>query len=367
MSCIRCCLTVTIGLIISCAALTAQAQLKELRIGFINELTGPVASLGEVCSRGVAIALDVHAPAGKVAGVPVKVLVGDARDDVKASLSEFERLAGPEGAQVIVSIRSKSAIPIGPLAEKRGLPLVGIVGSPAFTAANRLALRIFPPPDYEAAYEAGLSRRLGQQRIAIVNVEDEFAVGLAEGIQAAVEKDGRQIVYRETAAPQESNYAPIISKLKRARPDAIYAHLLTRSGLFIRQLREQGVKSQVFTWYWIQQPEQIAAAGQAALEGVIFTEVNSDKPLFQKAYHKLYPNQVYNSAAYLCYVSTAVVLEAAKRPQALTSQAALREAVVGIPNVRLLDNDIPFKNREIQFDLTSKVFRAGKPVTFPEQ
>ena len=355
---------VSIMLCLLLAGATAQADLPELRFGFINELSGPVASLGAVCTRGVELALKKHAPEDRINDTPVRIVFGDAKDDVNATLSEFKRLVDIEGVQAVAAIRSKSAMPINPLAEKRGIPVLGTVGSAEFLRTNRYALRIFAPPAKQAKFEASLAERLGKKRPALVLLDDEFPVSLGQNLAAELSLLGKTAVLSETVLPQEADFAAVITKLKRADPDIIYAHLLTRTGLFVRKLRELGVRTQVVTWYWIQQPEQMAAAGNEALEGLVFTEIDSDKPRFRKAYEEAYPGEQYNAAAYLCYVTAATVLEAARLPGATRTRESLRDAIVNIAEVPLYDDTIPFRNREIQFELDARAFHQGQVAPF---
>ncbi len=337
-----------------------RAELPEIRIGFINELTGPVASLGAVCASGIEIAMNTYAPGGQVQGIPVRLVIGDARDDVGATLSEFRRMVDLERVHAVASIRSKSAIPINPLAEKSKIPVLGVVGSPEFLKTNKYAVRIFASPERQARFEADLAKRQGKRRAAIVMLEDEFTAALGRNLGAELRSSGVDVVYNETVLPQETDFSTVISRVKRNGADAVYAHLLTRTGLFVRKFRELGAEGQIYAWYWIQQPEQMQAAGESALEGLIFSEIDSDKPRFKEAYHASYPGKEYNAAAYLCYVTMAAALQAAAAPDARASADTLREAITNIREVSLLDGPVAFKDREIQFELAARRFVRGK-------
>ncbi len=101
-------------------------------------------------------------------------------------------------------------------------------------------------------------------------------------------------------------------------------------------------------------------AGEDALEGVVFTEVNSDKPKFRAEYSKAFPSESYNPAAYLCYSAVASILEAVKTPEAFQSEESLRNAIVNVHQVNLLDGTLAFDKREAQFDLVLRQFHSGK-------
>ena len=281
------------------SACAESPKLPEIKIGIINELTGSAASLGEIYARGIEVAMQTLAPDGRIAGVHIRLVHGDAQDDAKVALSEFQRMSQTDGIHILISPRSKSAMPINPLAERKGIPLVGSVAATRFLETNKYAVRALVPAAMDGEFEAAVAKRLGKQRAAIVGAEDEWASSLTTAIAQSFSGSGQTVVFRESISPQEQDFASIIAKLRATAPDVIFAQLLSRSGLFVRKLREAGVMAQVISSYWIQQPEQIEAAGRDALEGVIFAELDSGGPLFRAAYEKTFPGKAYNSAAYL--------------------------------------------------------------------
>jgi ABC-type branched-subunit amino acid transport system substrate-binding protein len=153
--------------------------------------------------------------------------------------------------------------------------------------------------------------------------------------------------------------------LRGNHPDVVFAYVLSKSGLFFRKLSEAGLKQTVVTNYWIQSPEQMEAAGNEALEQVVFEEVNSEKPLFRQAYRQAFPNEPYNPAAYLCYASMGTILQASKRGGAFRSADRLGRALTQVEKVNLLDGELTYINREAQFDLAAKTFKAGKIKPLP--
>ena len=64
----------------------SAAEVAEVRIGVLNELSGPLASLGVVCSRGIDLAVKDMAPGNQINGTPVKIIMADERDDSKAAV-----------------------------------------------------------------------------------------------------------------------------------------------------------------------------------------------------------------------------------------------------------------------------------------
>ena len=355
---------VSVSLLCLGLASPAQAEIHDLKIGILQELTGPVANLGATCGRGVEIAQKSFAPGNRIGVAQVKLIVADVHNDAKTAVTEFQRLVDIEGTQVVIPLRSLSAMPVSPLSVQKRIPLVGIVGASTFTSQNRFAVRVYANPEQESVFQTAIATRLGKKRAAIIAVEDEFALGLADGVEKGIESAGGEVVNKTTMLPGEADFSTVIANIRRRKPDIIYAYVLSKSGLFMRKLFEAQLRMPVITNYWIQSPDQVQVAGREALENVVFSEINSDKPVFKKAYQENFPGESYNPAAYLCYATMGTVLLAASQPGVFADDESLRNAIVGVQKVALLDGELTFKDREVQFDMVARTFRDGQVVPF---
>ena len=353
-------LVLTLTLPLLAISVLAEDQ-KILKVGVLNELSGPVASLGETCQRGIRLAMSDFAPGGIANEVVIKVFTADVHDDAKTAVSEFYKLVQTDGVQVLIAVRSKSAMPIAPLADRLKVPVVGIVGAPRFVSDYRSTLRVYVTAEQDGAFQARLAHQLGGRSAAIISAEDEWALSLSKSIGRTFRSLGGSILFNQAFAGIETDFATSISKLKSLSPQVVFVNLLTRSGLFVRKLREAGFRAQVFSSYWIQQPEQIQIAGKDALEGLIFSEVDSNKPKLREAYAREFPGQAYNPAAYLCYCALAAVLQAGTSAQGQNS-GSVHDAILRIEKLNTPDGDLHFHDREIQFALGARVFKDGEVI-----
>lgn len=345
--------------------LTCLAQsgepITELRIGILHELTGPAAELGAACDRGFQTAWKSFAPSASIGGVPVKLILGDIHDDAKTAVSEYQRMRQNEGIQLVIHLRSKSAMPVNPLSEKDGVVSIGIVGHPQFLTSNKLALRVYPSADQEGAALAAILSKLNKNRIAMVTVQDEYAVNLARSFRKAAEALNATIVLDETLLPTETDFAPTILRISSVKPDSVFIHVLLNSGTFIRKLAERGVQAQLASFYWIQQKEQIESAGVRALDGLVFVEVDANKPKFKERYSLLFPEAPFSTVAYLCYSALGTVLKGLDDPQSLKNRQSLQQTLLNLNSVDLLDGPLVFKNREVKFEMSGRQMKDGRP------
>jgi ABC-type branched-subunit amino acid transport system substrate-binding protein len=347
----------------SAAPDTSEQSISELKIGVLQELTGPAAELGAACSAGLQIAFQSYTKNGMVGGRSVKLIIGDVHDNAGVALSEYHRMVDQAGAQVVIPLRSKTAMPINPLSERDQVLSVGIVGHPKYLD-NPYALRVYATAEQEAeAFVTALSQ-LGKHRIASLSLEDEWALSLGRAFSDELKRRGQALILDTTVLPSDVDFGTTITRLKVMRPDGVFVNLLGKSALFIKKAYEQGLRTQIASCYWIQQKEQLELAGRQALEGAIFAEVDSNKPIFRKLYQEAFPTMGYNPVGYLCYTALGLVLKAAAQPGALTERAALRAALFNLDSVELLDGIVPIKNREAKLGVAVRVIRAGQVSDF---
>jgi len=338
--------------------LESSKEASQLRLGILNELTGPAAALGDNCQKGMEIALLRHQH------LNVQVVLGDVHDDPKTAVSEFQKMLVRDQVHAVVATRSRSAMPVKPLAARAGVALVGVVGHPDLLKDNPFGFRSFSSARQEGALLASLAAKLGKKRLALVTQQDEWASSLSTALREEFSKIGGLVVLEEVVASQDYDLGALATKLKQAKPDLVFANLLAQAALFIRKLREQGFSERVFTTYWIQKEEFVEVAGVEALEGVVFVEVDSEQPLFKKEFSKHFPNETYTPAAYICHVAVEAVLQAADSLKEPPTRQLLGRAIVGLKKLDLTDGPLQVIDREAQFKLKAREIKSGRPVDF---
>jgi branched-chain amino acid transport system substrate-binding protein len=91
--------------------------------------------------------------------------------------------------------------------------------------------------------KARFNKDVKDMRIAIIYEDGPYGAGVASGNEGQCKADGMNVVLKEGYAATAPDLSPLVTKLKRARPDAIlhtgYNPDIT---LFLRQAKDQGLK-----------------------------------------------------------------------------------------------------------------------------
>ncbi len=233
------------------------AQAKELKIGVIYDLTGALAAGGSNASYlGTKYAIDMINERGGVEGVKIKPIYADAQSKADVAINETERLLNQEKVDMMMGVFSSAHCV--PMAQKTDAAKkffwMNVCVASAVLKDKNLVYAFRPQVHSDQFGEASCAflneqakAKLGKEpkdlKVAIIYEDGPYGSGVAAGNEGACKGHGMQVVLKEGYAATSPDLSPLVTKLKRARPDVIlhtgYNPDIT---LFLRQAKEQGLK-----------------------------------------------------------------------------------------------------------------------------
>jgi branched-chain amino acid transport system substrate-binding protein len=235
----------------------AVAQHKEIKIGVIFDLSGPLAAGGSVASNlGTKYAIDMVNEKGGVEGYKIKAIYADAQSKVDVAINEAERLLNQENVDLIMGVFSSAqCVPMAQKvdASKRFLWMNVCVASAVlkdknFSSVFRAQVHSDQFGEASCTFLRNTAKaRLGKEpkdlRVAVIYEDGPYGSGVAAGNEAICKAYGMQVVLKEGYSATAPDLSPLVTKLKRARADVVlhtgYNPDIT---LFLRQSREQNLK-----------------------------------------------------------------------------------------------------------------------------
>jgi branched-chain amino acid transport system substrate-binding protein len=236
---------------------SAFAQQKEIKIGFIYDVTGPFAGGGsEPAQLGTKAAVDYFNERGGVAGYKINAIFVDAQSKVDVAINEMTRLIDQEKVDVVMGVYSSAqCVPMVQQIDSRKKFLwLNVCIATAVFRDKKLSY-VFRPQAHSDQFGAWscdylnyyAKSKFGTEaknlRIAIIHEDGPYGVGVAAGNEAQCKKHGMNIVLKEGYSATAPDLSSLVTKLKRARPDVLlhtgYNPDIT---LFLRQSKEQGFK-----------------------------------------------------------------------------------------------------------------------------
>ncbi|HLW16936.1 MAG TPA: branched-chain amino acid ABC transporter substrate-binding protein [Actinomycetota bacterium] len=248
---------------------------KEVKIGFIGDLTGSNSALVVPGENAAALAFDQANAKGdlkvKITFVPLDNK--EANPTTAPPLAQ-QLISDPEVVGVIGPAFSGETAAVQPLFKQAGLVHITQSATRASLTAGGFTtfFRGVGGDTDQAAAAAKLAVK-GKSCSTVAVIDDKSAYGQGYGdiAAASVKALGATVVTRQSVAPA-TDYTSLVGTLTDKKPACvIYGGYEPQSSIIVKQMREKGVKAIFISGDGSKSTKFIPDAGKAAAEGVLFT------------------------------------------------------------------------------------------------
>jgi branched-chain amino acid transport system substrate-binding protein len=229
-----------------CLALPGLSRAANVKLGFINSITGPEAPIGENITNGVTMAIEDL----KKKGINVELLKEDDTGKPQISMSAMEKLAGQGVAGVVGPYTSACANAVSKLAEKYKVPqVIPAAAKEEITRQGfKWVFRMNAPADQYAKVLIDASMGLGKPKtIAFIYENTDFGTSTSKTAKEYVKHMGLKVVADEPYSKGSPDYRSTLTKIKAQNPDLVFmVSYVADAILLMRQAREIGLQPQAF-------------------------------------------------------------------------------------------------------------------------
>lgn len=255
-------------------ALLAGAAQAEITIATAGPMTGQYASFGAQMKAGAEMAVaDINA-AGGVLGQMLRLEVGDDACDPKQAVAVANQMVNKDIKLMAGHFCSGSSIPASQVYDEEGIVQISPASTnPKLTDEGGPGVYRVCGRDDQQGQVAGeyLAQKYAGKNIAIVHDKTAYGKGLADETKAALERAGGKAALYEAYTAGEKDYSALVTKLKGANIDVLYVGgYHTEAGLIVRQMRGQGMSTQLISGDALVTQEYWAITGDAG-EGTMMT------------------------------------------------------------------------------------------------
>src|SRR5882724_8915959 len=234
-----------------------HAQAKKLKIGVIFDYTGPLAGGGsDLHALGAKIMIDYFAKKGGVEGYQLEAVYADAQSKPDIAINEATRLIEQEKVDMLLGFYSSAqCVPAAARVEQlhKFMWITTCISSAVLENRNlKYVFRVQPSgrqfglmsTDFIAQNaKSKLGKEPKDLRIAIIHEDGAYGVDVSKGNEEGAKKFGFNVVLKEGYSATAPDLSPMVTKLKRARPDIIFHTGYNPDiSLFLRQARELGLR-----------------------------------------------------------------------------------------------------------------------------
>lgn len=239
-----------------------------IKVGVILPLTGPASEIGNNILDGIVIASEYY---DSISLKRLKLIVEDSKLDAKQAMSSANKLITIDKVDVIIGLASSTeALAVAPICEKNKVVMISSTAStPLLSDAGDYIFRIYPSDVYDSKVLADYAKKI--KNVSILYLNNDFGVGLKNTFIENYKKIGGEISNIEAFFPDDTDFRTQLTKIKAFDPDGLLVIAIDMQYLnIVKQIRELGIKSQIFAPVTFDNPVLVERLGKAA-NGIVYS------------------------------------------------------------------------------------------------
>ncbi len=355
----------------SLAGCGKKTEEKVIKIGVFEPTTGENGGGGFQEVLGIRYAREMH-PTVTINGeeYQVELVEVDNKSDKTEAVNAAQKLVSEKVSVVLGSYGSGVSIAAGQIFADAKIPAIGCsCTNPQVTEGNDYYFRVCFIDPFQGTVMANYAFQNGAKSAAVITqLGDDYSSGLGSFFKDAFAKLGGEIVSEEQFQTNQTDFKAILTNIKAANPDIIFApSSITTAPLIIKQARELGITATIAAGDTWENSTIIENAGKDA-EGVVLSTffdeaepANDEAAAFIKGFKEyLVKNKqediipAVSALGYDSYLAAIKAIETANS----TDTTAIRDALKGIQidgvTGSITFNETGDANKDIAFIKTVK-------------
>jgi branched-chain amino acid transport system substrate-binding protein len=284
---------------------------------------------------------DEYNAKGGIMGRKIEIYFGDNAGTPGEAVSAVRKLADVDRVDVIIGqTHSGACLGALPVVKELALPMVieacsnpkirELIGK----TVNEWAFRV-NPDDVMLAGQFARYMSQSTKTVSIFAQNDDFGRGAAAAYDVAFKKYGIKLVSTEFFDRGQADYRPILTRMKRANPEAVLLVMLASEGsVFMRQFREVGLTQKLYargsmaTVEFLHQVRDTPAIADGLVEATYWTPALD--PAWEKQWLERWkvPVRVHGSLAAIAFrYAVAPAVERAIKKTGRADRKSIRDAL----------------------------------------
>jgi branched-chain amino acid transport system substrate-binding protein len=259
--------------------MTGFAQAKEaakdkepIKIGAFFALSGPAAAIGTPTKLVAEMVVEKINKEGGINGRPLELVIGDTESDAaKAATIAKKFIHSDKVAAIIGPTRTDTGMAVKKIVEEAGMPtFMTVGGDPVIMGGEKFGSfnYVFKSPQRSSTAVKRLYMYLKDKKmtkVALITATDGFGKDGARWLEKLAPDYGLKIVAHESFGPKDTDMTAQLTKIKKAKPDAIVCWTIGPAGAIVSKNKLQlGIKTPLFQCHGLPDPKYIELAGKAA-------------------------------------------------------------------------------------------------------
>lgn len=228
-----------------------------VKIGFVNNLSGPISQAGTNSLNGAQIAVEAINAAGGIkslGGAKLELVPVDVPTPNTAGAATQRLITQQQVPAVIGAYSSGTTLAVSEVTERAGVPQVTFSFADEITGRGyKNIFQVTPKATAigKAQFDYGIAllKESGKpyQKIAIVYEDTAFGLPMAKGLRESAAAAGLKIVLDEAYPAGLTDAKPVVNKIRAAEPDVVLpvSSNLNDALQLVRNIRQQRINAPI--------------------------------------------------------------------------------------------------------------------------
>lgn len=317
---------------------------KEIKVGSMAALTGPLAANGIAVQAGIASVLNAVNDRGGVNGRKIKLVAEDNAFSAPQALAVVRKMVSNEAIFALIGAHAtpqvNAVLPY--LLEQQKVPVFGSYGGMVswYTTSREGLFGLYVVAEDQARVLGRWVAKENHKKVMTLYIDGTTFMPAAQ----EVEKGFRSASKDGTVEPlpvkfATADYAPVVLRIAQTRPDALVVMLTEfETALLAKELRNQRLQIPIYAWVPVVS-QNLLTIGGAAVEGIkavsLTISPTDETPAvkeYRDALSKYFPSEKPDFYSLYAYASTKIFVEGLTRVKGKVSAQDLYQALYSIKN-----------------------------------
>jgi branched-chain amino acid transport system substrate-binding protein len=297
-----------LGIALSTVVACTLTYAKEVKVGVILPMSGPIGGFGQSANKGVELAHELQPKLSN--GDSIKVILLDNKSDKIESANAMQKLVSSDDvAAVIGALTSTNTMAITKIAGYNRTPMVAPVATNILVTKNRkYANRVCFSDAFQGQVAANFIKNDLQKSkvVLITDVKQDYSIGISKVFKKEFRKLGGKVLKQVKITSGNSDFKAVISSIKSMKPELVFFPIYSaEAALIAKQAKQLGLNVPFVGTDGMTADKVFFETGGDAVEGFYNTDLySSEAPKttnaskeFAKAYKKKFGEDVHPFAA----------------------------------------------------------------------
>lgn len=288
-----------ISIALATALTSTFAFSKEVKIGVIMPMSGPIGGFGQSAMEGLEL-MNKMAPKLKNGDEIKLVLVDNKSDKIESANAASKLVSYDKVSAIIGALTSTNTMAMTKIAQEAKIPVVAPVATNILVTKRKdFVSRVCFSDAFqgEVAANFAINNLKLNKAVLITDVKNDYSIGISKVFKKVYASLGGTIIQEAKINAGDSDFKAMLSNIKALNPQLIFFPIYSaEAGLIAKQAKQLGIEAKFLGTDGMTADDVFFKAGGDAIEGFYATDLySSEAPKtteLSKQYAKAYKEEL---------------------------------------------------------------------------